>query len=148
MTRPHLFWFLLAWPGPAAAAPAEASPAPAQRHVLVRAGATLYAAPDTGSQAMNPYRYPQQAHNSFYVNSFQTLGEKDGWLALETSGLDDHRHCGGTITELEGLKLRLFVPASQRVSATTREVAFRYKDKTAITLKAGVPLLTAPSTRA
>ncbi len=129
-------------PQPAPAPP----PATEPRFVLIRANATLYTKPDVRARGMNPYRYPERS-SGVYVNVFRLLGEQGGWLELESlgsprgpGGFVVQEHCAGQIHELGGLKLRLFVPDTARVLATSREVTLSYADGTSITLKPGVPL--------
>ncbi len=116
-----------------------AAPSP---YVLVRAAAKLHVAPDASAPALAAYAVPTPASGRpEFVDVYRLLGERDGWLELESVPESTYRaHCNGNLDALHGLRLRLFAPVADRVLVTTREVRAAYDDGTAVSLAPGMPL--------
>lgn len=70
----------------------------------------------------------------------RVLGERDGWVAIETLGEPADAHCAPDVGGLEALRVRFFVPSGALVPVTTREIVQELDDGTRIELDRGAPL--------
>jgi hypothetical protein len=121
-----------------ASSPAMAGPR--DRHVLVAADAWLYAA---ASESAAKVRLASE-HTPGALVAFRLVGEKAGWLTVETvEETDPAVDCYPAIAALADFKVRFAVRATDRSKVTGKALAHTFADGSQVSLHAGVGL--APS---
>jgi hypothetical protein len=125
--------------------PSLAKPQP-RRHALLRPSFGLFASPKQAAHAI-PARWTGEQKLGEGLGLFRELryvGEKAGWVALETIPRDDWdglSTCYDKLSPLNYFRLRLYAPSAALVTATTRHLRQDYADGTWVELNAGVALL-------
>jgi len=109
---------------------------------VVPVGADFFIAPDPRAPTV-PLASPATARAPWLseeVVAVRVIGERRGWVAVETLGDDGDAHCAAPRPALRGLRLRLYVHARALGAVTVREVDQSFPDGTSVHLARGVPL--------
>ena len=116
---------------------------------VVPASADFYIAPDARAPTVSfaSTQATRAPWLSDEVVAVRVIGQRRGWVAVETLGDDGAAHCAPPRPALRGLRLRLYVHARALGAVTVREVDQRFPDGTSIHLARGVPLAGAGSGR-
>jgi hypothetical protein len=110
---------------------------PRERHVLIAADAWLYAAPSENAAKVRL----TGEHAPGALVPFRLVGEKKGWLTVETvEETDPAVDCYPAIAALADFKLRFAVRATDRSKVTGKALAHTFADGSQLALHAGVGL--------
>lgn len=122
--------------------PDDAPQGAATSFAVVPAGADFYIAPDPRAPTVS-LTSPGTARAPWLsdeVVAVRVIGERRGWVAIETLGEPGEAHCAPARPALLPLRLRLYVHARALGAVTVREVDQSFDDGTAVHLARGVPL--------
>ncbi len=141
-TLPLVILFLIFMAACAGRAPAGPPLAPDETFVLVDPAAVFSSQPSDSADSLTLVSSEVaalrlRATGVFHV--YRLVRDLGDWLEVETPGLVDDQ-CAADQPELQAFRLRLFVRASDLISATTRQLRLTFEDGTSATLLPGVPL--------